>query len=234
MTETPPQVLVVEDEPQMAEIIAFALSRNGMDVHTSPTAEAAWRALGERRFDAVVLDVMLPGMSGTELCTRLRSHSDIPIIMLSALSAPEERITGLEHGADDYLGKPFSPRELVLRVRALLARSQAAPHRTILRLPGIEVDLVRPRAWVRGVRRDLTDRSADVLRTLAARPGQPVTARELLNAAWETSSPVGGREMVKTAVYRLRRELGPTGADMVRTRRGEGYSLEVGSEVTEP
>ncbi len=226
MTETTrPQILVVEDEPQMAEIVAFALTRADMDAHIAPTAEAAWRAVAERRFDAVVLDVMLPGMSGTQLCSRLRAGSDIPIIMLSALSAPEERIAGLECGADDYLGKPFSPRELTLRVQALLTRSRSAARPTTLRLEGIEVDLVRPRAWIGGKRQDLTERSAAVLRTLAARPGETVTTRELLNAAWETSSPVGGREMVKTAIYRLRRELGPAGARMIRTRRGEGYSL---------
>lgn len=228
MTEHPrPRVLVVEDEPQMAEIIAFALGRADLEVSVVPHAEAAWRFIGKHDVDLVVLDVMLPGISGNELCARIRAGSQVPILILSALSSAEERIAGLESGADDYLGKPFSPRELVLRARALLARSRASHTSGRLRAGPVEVDPSRPRAWIDGDAVPLTDRSAALLRLLASRPGTTVSFRELLNAVWETSSPVGGREMVKTAVYRLRRELGPEAGALIHTHRGLGYALVV-------
>ena len=221
-TDTKAHVLIVEDEPQMADIIVFVLAKHGMATTTARTAEAGWRALRSSTFDAVVLDVMLPDFPGLALCERIRSQDAIPILFLSALGSPEERVRGLEAGADDYLAKPFSPRELALRIEALISRSQAAaPQATAF--PGFTIDQNKPTVRVNGVVRSLSATSHALLRSLAARPGTAMKPAELLNEVWATSVSAGGREMVKTAIYQLRQELGPDGAGVVQTKRGVVY-----------
>lgn len=218
------RILIVEDEPQMADIIAFVLAKHDFEPTVATTGEAGWRTLRSKDFDAVVLDVMLPDLSGLALCSRIRTVSDIPIIFLSALGSEDERIAGLEAGADDYLAKPFSPRELALRVKALLARTRTGGSHVIT-VGSLAIDTSQPVAIYHGDRLQLTSTSHAILRALAARPGEVVTVKELLNEVWQTSSGLGGKQMVKTAIYRLRQELGEAG-DLVVTRRGAGYSLK--------
>ncbi|MDO5494661.1 MAG: response regulator transcription factor [bacterium] len=219
------RVLVVEDEPHMREIVGFVLDHHGYEVVLEGSAEAGWRRIQHERFDAMVLDVMLGDVSGIDLCVRIRSRSRTPIIFLSALSTPEERIAGLEAGADDYLGKPFSPRELVLRVNRLVERSLSDPGE--LRWQEVRVDAARPIATLGERRVVLTATSHQILSALVRAQGASMTWREILNEVWATSAPQGGKQMVKTAIYRLRRELGDDEARLVETVRGSGYRLGV-------
>lgn len=218
-----PRVLVVEDEPQMRDIVAFVLEHNGYEVATEATADDGWRRFQREHFDAAVLDVMLGEVSGIDLCHRIRSHSRIPVLFLSALSTTEERIAGLEAGADDYLGKPFSPRELALRVARLVQR--AASENPELVAGDLRVHVNRPVAALVGKRVELTATSHQILLALVRAGGEPLHWREIVNEVWGSSAPQGGKDMVKTAVYRLRKELGDEEARIIQTVRGKGYCV---------
>lgn len=217
------RALVVEDEPQMREIVAFVLEHNGYEVAAEESAEAGWRRFQREHFDVAVLDVMLGEVTGIDLCHRIRSRSDVPILFLSALSTTEERIAGLEAGADDYLGKPFSPRELALRVDRIVSR--AGSEASELRSGDLRTDPARPVAFFKDRRVDLTSTSHHILLALLRAEGAALTWREIVNEVWGSSAPQGGKAMVKTAIYRLRRELGDEDATLVQTVRGTGYRL---------
>ncbi|OKL55167.1 hypothetical protein BSZ39_00230 [Bowdeniella nasicola] len=223
MSEDTGRILVVEDEPQMADIIEFVLAKHDFAPLLAPTGEAGWHALRNHQIDAIVLDVMLPDITGIQLCERIRAVSDVPIIFLSALGSETERIRGLEAGADDYLAKPFSPRELALRVRVLLARSRATRRPDIV-VGDLSIEVDSPRAQYRDRQIRLTATSHALLRALARTPGEAVAINDLLNEVWQTSARHGGKEMVKTAMYRLRQELGDA-ASLVVNQRGAGYLL---------
>jgi len=224
------RILVVDDEPQMVDIVTFTLETQGHRCRAAGSAEEAWRLLSEERFDAVVLDVMLPGADGVQLCRRIRAQLTVPVVLLTARSEVEARVEGLEAGADDYVTKPFSPRELALRVEGILRRTaRAATDRDVLTHGPLTIDL-RAREAVLGSRRlPLPDAELGVLTCLARRAGRVVTWRELLNEVWGTGAPQGGRQMIKTTVYRLRAHLEKAGGDdareLVRTVRGVGYTM---------
>lgn len=222
------QVLVVEDEPDISALVAYHLARESYRVRTAASGHEAVAALTSDPPDLVVLDVMLPGMSGFELLQEMRRRDEwreIPVIMLTAHQEEAKRVEGLRLGADDYLGKPFSPQELVLRVSAVLRRVRQSPPATkggkVLRLGPFVVDVLAARAEVDGAPMDLTPTEFRLLQTLIERRGRVQSRSQLLEAAWDVTADIATRT-VDMHVQRLRAKAGP-GADWIETVRGFGY-----------
>lgn len=223
-----PLVLVVDDEAQMREIVRFALEEAGCEVLEAAGATSAWKIVKTSDLALVILDLMLPDGSGVELAKRIRVATKIPIIMLTALGDPQQRIEGLQAGADDYLAKPFSPRELSLRAEAILRRTHKTRQvEARQELGPLALDAPRGRAYYQGKDLKLSETEFKLLRVLAQANGRVLNIRDLLNQVWETTSTSGGRDMVKTTVYRLRAKLRAAGsAEIIHTLRGGGYVLE--------
>jgi DNA-binding response OmpR family regulator len=223
------QVLVVDDDVTLAEVVVGYLARaghTGTHVADGPAALAAVDAGGP---ELVVLDLMLPGIDGLEVCRRVRaSHPELPVLMLTALNEAEDRIAGLEVGADDYLAKPFSPRELVLRVDAVLrrARRDVAPPRVLTAGP-ITVDPAARRASRDGRELSLTVRELDLLAFLMANPGRAFRRDELMREVWGWT--FGDQSTVTVHVRRLREKIedDPTRPVLIQTVWGVGYRLDV-------
>ncbi|SHL34334.1 two-component system, OmpR family, response regulator MtrA [Pseudonocardia thermophila] len=218
--------LVVEDEPQMADIVEYILQTDGLDVRLARDGAQGWEQWSAGGIGLVVLDIELPGPNGLELCTRIRAASSVPILVLTARTDTQSVIAGLEAGADDYVTKPFHPRVLSLRVQALLRRAQ--PTRMAPTVVGdLEIDLRSGTVTVAGRQVSLAATEIRVLAALAERVGEVVSWRQLLATAWDVDDWVGGREMVKAAVYRLRHRLGddPAHPRYIETVRGVGYRL---------
>ena len=222
------RILVVDDEPTIRESVAYALVREGFEVSSAEDGETGLRLALAEQFDAVVLDVMLPGLSGTEVCRRLRAESTVPILMLTARTAEVDRVVGLELGADDYVAKPFAMRELVARVRAQLRRreldrGEGGAHRTV---GGIEIDFRRHEVRVDGARVELTPTEFKLVALLSSDPGRAWPRRDLMRHLWE-SEHVGDERAVDAHVVNLRRKLEADPSDPRRlvTVRGVGYSL---------
>ena len=223
-----PKILIADDEPDVVELIAANLRVAGYDVskaHDGPTALAAVR---ENLPSLIVLDLMLPGMSGLEVCRVLKSDSTtsaIPIVMLTAKAEEVDRIVGLELGADDYVTKPFSPRELVLRVRSVLRRSDKsdAPSEGLLNLGGIVLVRSRLQVIIEGKPVDFTATELKLLTLLMERRGRVQSREILLNEVWGYESMIDTRT-VDTHVRRLREKLGAC-ADCIETVRGFGYRI---------
>jgi DNA-binding response OmpR family regulator len=217
-------VLVVDDDPTVSDVVRRYLEQDGCRVRLAADGPAGLAAVAADRPDLVVLDLMMPGLDGLEVCRRLRAQlPDLPVVMLTALGEEADRVVGLEVGADDYVTKPFSPRELVARVKAVLRRSRAVPQtgRRALKLAN-DVEL-RPAARevkVKGVAVDLTPREYDLLTYLALRVNVAVSRDELLEAVWGFLSP-GETRTVDVHVASIRRRLGEPG--LIRTVRGIGY-----------
>jgi two-component system phosphate regulon response regulator PhoB len=235
-----PRVLVVEDEPDIAALIAYQLTREGFRVETAGDGPEALRAIGREIPDLVVLDRMLPGISGDEVLQQLRSEpstSNIPVLVLTAKREQEDRIDGLELGADDYLTKPFSPRELVLRARAILRRVREAGMTAggrVLRAGPMRLDVASHQASLDGQELNLTPTEFRLLQALMERRGRTQSRKQLLEEAWDVESGVSDRIQTRTVdmhVRRLRAKLGEVG-DWIQTIRGFGYRLKVpdGSE----
>lgn len=221
-----PVVLVVDDDPQMRHIITFALDTQQLTTIETGSAEEAWAILSRRRVDLVVLDVMLPGESGVELCRRITATRDTPVILLTALGETSERIAGLEAGAADYVPKPFHPRELALRASGLVRRMPRGTGR--LRHGDVTVDLRAGRAYVKGTRVDLTAQELRLLSAFLEHPGVVLSFRTLLLIGWDDADLFGGRELLKTVMYRLRHKLEAEDRDLhglIRSERGRGYVL---------
>ena len=219
------QALVVEDEPAMRDIITFALETQDFTTLTAGTAEAAWAVIAEQRVDLVVLDVMLPGMSGIELCRRITSTRPVPVILLTALGETSQRIAGLEAGASDYVTKPFHPRELALRAAGLVRRSPLRDG-ALAQAGPVTLDLRAATAYVKGKRADLTPHEYRLLAALVTHPDEDLPFRQLLLLGWGDAQPLGGRELLKTAVYRLRLKLesvDPAARGCITSVRGVGY-----------
>jgi two-component system phosphate regulon response regulator PhoB len=219
------RILVVDDEPDLVELVRLALHQTGYQVETAGTGREALDRLRRRRPDLVILDLMLPDVSGTELCRRIRSDSELaalPVIMLTAKADEVDRVVGLELGADDYVTKPFSPRELVLRVGAVLRRSRApGDPRAVLESGPLRLDPARHRCWVSGTEVALTAKEFDLLRVLMARPGRVMTREALLDQVWGSDITVTVRT-IDTHLKRLREKLAAAG-DLIETVRGVGY-----------
>jgi two-component system phosphate regulon response regulator PhoB len=226
------QVLVVEDERDIAALVAYHLTREGYRVRTVGTGDDALEAIRNERPDLVVLDLMLPELSGYEILEEMRRRpeiEDVPVVVLTARREESDRIKGLELGADDYLTKPFSPQELVLRIGAVLRRVQAAPvagSGRVLRGTGITVDLSAMTVQVDGQPVDLTPTEYRLLVALMERKGRVQSRRQLLQTAWDIHVQIETRT-VDMHIQRLRFKLGEAG-DLIETVRGFGYRFRSG------
>jgi DNA-binding response OmpR family regulator len=223
------RILVVDDDPGVLDVVAFSLRREGFDVDEARDGESALVAARAAPFDLVILDVMLPGRSGNEVCRTLRAESDVPILMLTARDGESDRVLGLELGADDYVTKPFSTRELASRVRAILRRREldrvnGTP--TVRQLGALRIDLGRHEVLVGEERVHLTLSEFKVLTLLAEQPGEVVSRRELMQHLW-SSEHVGDEHACEVHVSNLRRKIerDPSRPQRLLTVRGEGYRL---------
>lgn len=225
-------MLVVDDEPGIIEIASAYLRRDGFRVRSAGTGQRALDAVTTQMPDLVVLDLMLPDLSGEEVCAALRRHSAVPILMLTAKSAEEDRLRGLALGADDYLVKPFSPRELVARVRAILRRvpgSTDPPADVLVVDDQLEIDLARHEARIDSMPLALTVTEFRLLAALG-RPPRRVHSRYELLEVIQGPDVEGFERTVDVHVMRLRKKMEdarPGGSDYVRTVYGVGYRLEV-------
>ncbi len=219
-------ILVVEDERPIAELVRMYLQRDGFGVELESDGIAGLAAAKRLRPAACILDIALPGMEGTEICRRLRAE-DVwtPIIFLTARDDEVDRIIGLEMGADDYLTKPFSPRELVARVRAVLRRSAGSLEPDRAKTVGaVRIDPATRSVSVHGVAVHLTSTEFDLLMHLMSRPGRVYTRDELLSAVWGYAAH-GGTRTVDVHVAQVRGKLGDA-ASIIRTVRGVGYTAD--------
>lgn len=221
------RVLLVDDEENLRQALGYALRQEGYDVVTAEDGRRALTQFRAAQPDLVILDVMLPGIDGLEVCRRMRRESDVPIILLTARDTEVDRIVGLEIGADDHLGKPFSTRELIARVRALLRRSRRGPgaeRPETLRAEGLAVDVPK-----RQVRRDgeevrLTPKEFDLLAFLMEAPGVVMSREQILARVW-AQERAGDMRTVDTHVRTLRQALGESAERprWIETVRGVGY-----------
>ncbi|WP_406388449.1 response regulator transcription factor [Streptomyces sp. NBC_00887] len=225
------RVLVVDDDPTVAEVVAGYLSGAGYEVARAANGPAALEQYAARRPDLAVLDLMLPGMDGFEVCRRMRAHGPVPVIMLTARGDEDDRILGLETGADDYVTKPFSPRELVLRVDSVLRRVRAAAtsggRSALLEGAGLVLDPAARSATWEGRALALTLREFDLLAFLLRHPGQVFTREELMRGVWGWD--FGDLSTVTVHVRRLRGkvEADPARPELIRTVWGVGYRLDL-------
>lgn len=223
------KVLVVDDEEPVRELMRLYLSKEGFEVILAKEGKEALRLNGEHRPDLVILDLMLPGLDGWEVCRQIRSHSRVPIIMLTARGEEVDRIVGLELGADDYVVKPFSPRELVARVKAVLRRGAAqAEEAEMLTFPGLRIDRVQYRVEVDGEEVHLTPTEFRLLWQLASQPGRVFSRAELLDRIWGYDSESDART-VDVHIKRLRQKTkaGESRAFAITTVWGMGYRFEL-------
>jgi DNA-binding response OmpR family regulator len=217
-------ILVVEDEPDVVDLVRYHLRRAGFDVLTALNGPAGLATATQTRPDAIVLDIMLPQMTGLEVCKALRQAdetADIPILILTAKAEMTDRIAGLELGVDDYITKPFSPRELVLRVQNLLRRLRLVRNTSVLTVDEFCVDKGNFEITVHGTRLDLTTTEFKLLAALLEHRGRTLSRETLLQDVWGYKNAIDTRT-VDTHVRRLREKLG-SAADRIATMRGEGY-----------
>jgi two-component system, OmpR family, response regulator RegX3 len=222
-----PKLLLVEDEKSIAEGLAITLEAEGFQVAWVKDGLDAIPAWERVRPDLVVLDLMLPGMSGTEICRTLRSRSDVPIIMLTAREAEVDRVVGLELGADDYVTKPFSTRELVARIKAILRRAPLADHvgdDAPVEASGVRVDRVRHEVRVGGDEVELPPKEFDLLAYLVENAGRVLTRGQLIDEIWGRDY-VGDTKTLDVHIRRLRTrvEKDPKDPKRIQTVRGVGY-----------
>lgn len=220
-------VLVIDDEKDLIELVRYNLEKDGYDVVGAPDGEGGLEIALAHHPDLVVLDVMMPGTDGLEVCRRLRADARtarLPVIMLTAKAAEADRVVGLEMGADDYLVKPFSPRELVARIKAVLRRTHAAPAtQEVFRAGEIQVDVGRHEVKCRDRAVDLTATEFRVLEFLIRRPGRVFTRSDIIDGALGHDVAVLDRT-IDVHVTALRRKLGESG-DRIETVRGVGYRM---------
>ena len=223
-----PRLLVVEDEVDIAELLRHVLTKEGFQVGVAHDGLTALEALKRERFELIVLDWMLPELSGIDVLKEIRGKNEtrmVPVILLTARREEEDRIAGLRLGADDYVAKPFSPQELILRVGAVLRRVQQAPPEgkggKVVRVGPFAVDTGAARARVDGAELDLTPTEYRLLLTLMERRGRVQSRRQLLEAVWEVTANIATRT-VDMHVQRLRNKVGEH-VDWIETVRGFGY-----------
>jgi DNA-binding response OmpR family regulator len=212
--------LVVEDEDSIASLVRSYLERDGFTIVRARSGEEALMELERNPVRVVVLDIGLPDIDGFDVCSRIREHSRVPVVMLTARDEEPDRITGLELGADDYVTKPFSPRELLARVKAVLRRTEAWLDEPELSLADVVVRRDAREATVAGVPVELTTKEFDLLTILLGNPDRVLTRELLLDRVWGLAFP-GGTRTVDMHVASLRRKLGRP--ELIRTVRGAGY-----------
>jgi len=224
-----PKILLVEDERSIAEGLKISLEAEGFQVGWAKDGHEAVSAWERTRPDLIVLDLMLPGLSGTEVCRTIRARSDVPIIMLTARDAEVDRVVGLEIGADDYLTKPFSTRELIARIRAILRRSPAAAatyatEELPVEVAGVRVDRSRHEVQVEGLMVELPPKEFELLALLVEHAGRVLTRNQLIDEVWG-SDYVGDTKTLDVHIRRIRSriERDPQDPQRVQTVRGIGY-----------
>ncbi len=224
-------VLVVDDEPMVREVVARYLELDGFGVHEAADGTEAVGWLAAHRPDLVVLDLMLPGTDGLTILRRLRATGDVPVILLTARAEEVDRVLGLELGADDYVVKPFSARELVARVRSVLRRATATPSPdsdAVLDFGDLRIELLSREVTVDGQRVDLTPKEFDLLAVLARSPRQVFSRRQLLAQVWDSAPEYQDAATVTVHVGRLRQKLerDPENPRWITTLWGVGYRFE--------
>ncbi len=230
MTAAPTRVLVVEDDRTVAEVVTRYLEREGFTVESVADGHDALERAEAHLPDLVVLDIMLPGLDGLEVCRRLRSRAPIPVVMLTARGSEEDRVLGLELGADDYVSKPFSPRELTARVKAVLRRAGSAlgelDRAETVEYDGLQLDLGAREARVHGELATLTAREFELLAFLAGRPRQVFRRDELLEHVWGYT--YGDTSTVTVHIRRLREKIedDPSAPRRITTVWGVGYRFD--------
>ncbi|EFK99924.1 phosphate regulon transcriptional regulatory protein PhoB [Streptomyces sp. SPB78] len=229
----PPHVLVVDDDPTVAEVVAGYLLRAGCTVDRAGDGPSALARAHTHRPDLVVLDLMLPGMDGLEVCRRMRARHPVPVIMLTARGDEDDRILGLERGADDYVTKPFSPRELVLRVESVLRRTRPDPAPDPVRLGRLALDPAARLATRDGTPLSLTLREFDLLAFFLRHPGRAYSREELMREVWGWE--FGDLSTVTVHIRRLRAKIedDPAAPRAIRTVWGVGYRFEAEETVEE-
>ena len=213
-------VLLVEDEPSVGELIRSYLARDGWMVIWVRSGEEALVELDRHPVRIVILDVGLPGIDGFEVCRLVRARSRVPILMLTARDEEPDRIVGLEVGADDYLTKPFSPREMVARMKAILRRAEPQPTQDLLELGDVSLNRETHDVTIAGAAVELPAKEFDLLAYFLSNPGAVLSRDVLLDRVWGVSYP-GGTRTVDVHVAQLRRKLGRP--NLIRTLRGSGY-----------
>ena len=216
-------IVVVDDEPNIADLVDLYLAREGFRVLKTDTGEAGLQAVQDHRPRLVVLDVGLPDVDGLEVCKRLRATSQIPVIFLTARDSEVDRVLGLELGGDDYLTKPFSPAELVARVKAVLRRVDGGPAAEVMQAGEVAIDAGRREVRVAGEPVDFTTKEFDLLRYLAERPGLALSRQQILDGVWGYDW-YGDARTVDVHIAQVRKKLGDTVE--ITTVRGVGYRLE--------
>lgn len=224
-----PKILVVEDSPSIIDALEYGLGAEGFKVVTATDGERCLVLFERERPDLVLLDLMLPGLSGTEVCKRIRAASSVPIIILTAKDTEVDKVVGLELGADDYVTKPFSMRELVARVRAVLRRGrehEAVDVTTAVEANGIRIDPERHEVLVRGKRIELPPKEFALLRLLVRNAGRVLTRDVLIERVWGADY-VGDTKTLDVHIKRLRGRIEPDPKDpaLIITIRGVGYKL---------
>ncbi|MFO0659163.1 MAG: response regulator transcription factor [Polyangiaceae bacterium] len=221
------RVLLIDDDQRLHELLASYLTQNGVSVTWASDGPKGLVALDNDAFDAVLLDVMMPGMDGLEVCRRIRAKSKIPVVMLTAKGDETDRIVGLELGADDYLPKPFNPRELLARLRAVLRRTRPpTTDDTKIVIGQVQIEIGARAVTVDGKRADLTGIEFDILLALARRAGRVIPRETLLSEAGRSDVTVSDRT-VDVHISHLRSKLGddPKSPRLIKTVRGVGYVM---------
>jgi two-component system, OmpR family, response regulator len=216
-------IVVVDDEPNIADLVDLYLAREGFRVLKTDTGEGGLRAVKDHRPRLVVLDVGLPDVDGLEVCKRLRATSQIPVIFLTARDSEVDRVLGLELGGDDYLTKPFSPAELVARVKAVLRRVDGGPAPEVMQIGDVAIDAGRREVRVAGEPVEFTTKEFDLLRYLAERPGLALSRQQILDGVWGYDW-YGDARTVDVHIAQVRKKVGD--AAQIKTVRGVGYLLE--------
>jgi two-component system, OmpR family, response regulator RegX3 len=224
------RILVVEDEETLAEAISFLLSKEGFEVEMAEDGPAAIAAFEKNGADLILLDLMLPGLSGTEVCRQIRAKSSVPIIMLTAKDSEIDKVVGLEIGADDYVTKPYSSRELIARIRAVLRRGEtgdAASADGVLTVGPIRLDSDRHVISVNGEQVALPLKEFELLEFLMRNSGRVLTRMQLIDRVWG-SDYVGDTKTLDVHIKRLRAKIekDPANPELIQTVRGMGYKLD--------
>jgi len=229
------RILVVDDDEKTVELVKLYLNRDGYKVVTAFNGTDALRLARERRPDLIVLDIMLPGLSGLEVCRALRAESDIPIIMLTALSTDDDRLAGLDLGADDYVVKPFSPRELAARVRAVLRRMPGERGPDAITYGNLTVDFLRHEAFLDGNALNLTPVEFKILGIMAREPGRVFSRAQIIENALGIDFD-GFDRTIDVHILKLRRKLepDPRRPRYIKTVYGAGYKLLEQADVAQP
>ena len=219
------RILLADDDPSLREVVRYALDRAGFEVIEAQDGKVALERFGRNAIDLVVLDVLMPELDGIEVCRAIRKTSSVPIVFLSSRSEEVDKILGLEMGGDDYITKPFSPRELVSRVRAVLRRTKPAEDNSaIVEAAGVKLDVEAFRAWAGSTEVTLTVTEFRILEVLVRRPGRVFTRDELVQRAYDGPHHVSDRTL-DSHMRRIRQKLREGGLDPIETVHGLGFRL---------